>query len=105
MLALSGTGIGRGIAIGCALVLDKSQNEVPQFQIDADRVDREVSRFNEAIATVRRELKHLQSNLPPTAPPETGAFIDVHLLMLDDPLISSQPAGRSRMKRLTPNGR
>jgi len=91
MLALSGTGIGRGIAIGCALVLDKSQNEVPQFQIDADRVDREVSRFNEAIATVRRELKHLQSNLPPTAPPETGAFIDVHLLMLDDPLISSQP--------------
>ena len=91
MLALSGTGIGRGIAIGRALVLDKSQNEVPQFQIDADRVDREVSRFNEAIATVRRELKHLQSNLPPTAPPETGAFIDVHLLMLDDPLISSQP--------------
>ena len=55
MLALSGTGIGRGIAIGCALVLDKSQNEVPQFQIDADRVDREVSRFNEAIATVRRK--------------------------------------------------
>ena len=32
MLALSGTGIGRGIAIGYALVLDKSQNEVPQFQ-------------------------------------------------------------------------
>ena len=92
MLALSGTGIGRGIAIGYALVLDKSQNEVPQFQIDADRVDQEVSRFNEAIATVRRELKHLQSNLPPTAPPETGAFIDVHLLMLDDPLISSHPA-------------
>ncbi len=91
MLALSGTGIGRGIAIGYALVLDKSQNEVPQFQIDADRVDQEVFRFNEAIATVRRELKHLQSNLPLTAPPETGAFIDVHLLMLDDPLISSQP--------------
>lgn len=91
MLALSGTGIGRGIAIGYALVLDKSQNEVPQFQIDADRVDQEVFRFNEAIATVRRELKHLQSNLPPTAPPETGAFIDVHLLMLDDPLIASQP--------------
>jgi len=91
MLALSGTGIGRGIAIGYALVLDKSQNEVPQFQIDANRVDQEVSRFNEAIAAVRRELKHLQSNLPPTAPPETGAFIDVHLLMLDDPLISSHP--------------
>jgi phosphotransferase system enzyme I (PtsI) len=91
MLALSGTGIGRGIAIGYALVLDESQNEVPQFQIDAARVDQEVSRFNDAIATVRRELKHLQSNLPPTAPPETGAFIDVHLLMLDDPLISRQP--------------
>ena len=56
MLALSGTGIGRGIAIGYALVLDQSQNEVPQFQIDAARVDQEVSRFNDAIATVRHEL-------------------------------------------------
>ncbi|MAF08291.1 MAG: phosphoenolpyruvate--protein phosphotransferase [Acidiferrobacteraceae bacterium] len=92
MLALSGTGIGRGIAIGRALILDGWQDEVPHFQIDPGDVDQEVSRFNEAIASVRLELRHLQAKLPPTAPPETGAFIDVHLLMLDDPLISHQPA-------------
>ena len=100
MLALSGTGIGRGIAIGRALVLDPPQHEVPHFQIDAKRIDDEILRFNQAIAAVRQELQHLQSNLPPTAPPETGAFIDVHLLMLEDPLISKDPAESIRREQI-----
>ena len=100
MLSLGGTGIGRGIAIGRALVLDAPQNKVPQFQIDAKRVDDEVLRFNRAIAAVRQELQHLQSNLPSTAPPETSAFIDVHLLMLDDPLISKEPGESIRRDKI-----
>lgn len=100
MLSLGGTGIGRGIAIGRALVLDAPQNKVPQFQIDAQRVDDEILRFNRAIAAVRRELQHLQSNLPSTAPPETSAFIDVHLLMLDDPLISKEPGESIRRDKI-----
>ena len=100
MLALSGTGIGRGIAIGRALVLDSPQHEVPHFQIDTKRIDDEILRFNQAIAAVRQELQHLQSNLPPTAPPETGAFIDVHLLMLEDPLISKEPAESIRREQI-----
>tara|TARA_B100000676_G_scaffold303450_1_gene353989 strand:- start:316 stop:2064 length:1749 start_codon:yes stop_codon:yes gene_type:complete len=100
VLSLDGTGIGRGIAIGRALVLDAPQNEVPQFQIDAKRVDDEVLRFNRAIAAVRQELQHLQSNLPSTAPPETSAFIDVHLLMLDDPLISKEPGESIRRDKI-----
>jgi len=100
VLSLGGTGIGRGIAIGRALVLDAPQNKVPQFQIDAKRVDDEILRFNRAIAAVRRELQHLQSNLPSTAPPETSAFIDVHLLMLDDPLISKEPGESIRRDKI-----
>jgi len=100
VLSLGGTGIGRGIAIGRALVLDAPQNKVPQFQIDAQRVDDEILRFNRAIAAVRRELQHLQSNLPSTAPPETSAFIDVHLLMLDDPLISKEPGESIRRDKI-----
>ena len=100
MLSLGGTGIGRGIAMGRALVLDAPQNKVPQFQIDAQRVDDEILRFNRAIAAVRRELQHLQSNLPSTAPPETSAFIDVHLLMLDDPLISKEPGESIRRDKI-----
>jgi len=100
VLSLGGTGIGRGIAIGRALVLDAPQNKVPQFQIDAKRVGDEVLRFNRAIAAVRQELQHLQSNLPSTAPPETSAFIDVHLLMLDDPLISKEPGESIRRDKI-----
>ena len=100
MLSLGGTGIGRGIAIGRALVLDAPQNKVPQFQIETKRVDDEILRFNRAIAAVRQELQHLQSNLPSTAPPETSAFIDVHLLMLDDPLISKEPGESIRRDKI-----
>ncbi|HIO76606.1 MAG TPA: phosphoenolpyruvate--protein phosphotransferase, partial [Gammaproteobacteria bacterium] len=37
--------------------------------------------------------------LPPDAPPETVAFIEVHLLMLDDPVISEQPVASIRRDR------
>ena len=91
MFALNGTGIGRGVAIGRALIWDPSRGSVPRYHLDPAKIDQEINRFSHAIALVRSELKHVQDTLPATAPPETAAFIDVHLLMLDDPVISQQP--------------
>ena len=90
MLSLSGTGIGRGIAIGHAIVL-KEHNDIPFYRISATALSGEIERFNHAVDAVRADLKRVQRNLPADAPPETSAFIDVHLLMLDDPVISQQP--------------
>ncbi len=91
MLSLSGTGIGRGIAIGRAIVLDQGHNDIPCYRISATALSGEIERFNHAVDAVRTDLKRVQRNLPTDAPPETSAFIDVHLLMLDDPVISQQP--------------
>ena len=91
MLSLSGTGIGRGIAIGRAIVLDQGHNDIPCYHISATALSGEIERFNHAVDAVRADLKRVQRNLPTDAPPETSAFIDVHLLMLDDPVISQQP--------------
>ena len=91
MLSLSGTGIGRGIAIGRAIVLDQAHNDIPSYHISATALSGEIERFNHAVDAVRADLKRVQRNLPTDAPPETSAFIDVHLLMLDDPVISQQP--------------
>ena len=91
MLSLSGTGIGRGIAIGRAIVLDQGHNDIPCYRISATALSGEIERFNHAVDAVRADLKRVQRNLPTDAPPETSAFIDVHLLMLDDPVISQQP--------------
>ena len=54
-------------------------------------IDKEIARFTHAIALVRSELKRVQDTLPDSAPPETAAFIDVHLMMLDDPVIAEEP--------------
>ncbi|MGE4635289.1 MAG: phosphoenolpyruvate--protein phosphotransferase [Arenicellales bacterium] len=91
MLSLSGTGIGRGIAIGRAIVLDQGHNDIPCYRISTTALSGEIERFNHAVDAVRADLKRVQRNLPTDAPPETSAFIDVHLLMLDDPVISQKP--------------
>ena len=91
MLALSGTGIGRRVAIGKAMVLDRSHQEIPKYEVSKDQVQSEIERFKSAVARTRAELRRIQQEIPDNAPQETNAFIDVHLLMLQDPVISEQP--------------
>jgi len=91
MYSLHGTGIGRGVAVGTALIWDQNRSAIPTHRLAAAEIDKEIARFTHAIALVRSELKRVQDTLPDSAPPETAAFIDVHLMMLDDPVIAEEP--------------
>ena len=91
MLALTGTGIGRRVAIGKAMVLNRSRQEIPKYEISQDQVHSEIKRFQSALARTRAELRRIQEEIPDHAPHEANAFIDVHLLMLQDPVIAEQP--------------
>jgi len=99
VLSLSGTGIGRGIAIGRAMVLDHSHRQIPEFTLSEDGVEDEVRRFRNAVARARNGLLQILDSIPADSPPETRAFVDVHLQMLDDPVISEQPAESIRRER------
>jgi phosphotransferase system enzyme I (PtsI) len=91
MFALTGTGIGRRVAIGKAMVLDRSRQEIPKYEVSQDQVHSEIKRFQSALARTRAELRRIQKEIPDHAPHEANAFIDVHLLMLEDPVIAEQP--------------
>ncbi|MEO1841053.1 MAG: phosphoenolpyruvate-utilizing N-terminal domain-containing protein, partial [Pseudomonadota bacterium] len=91
MLALNGSGIGNGLTFGRAVVLERWRRTTPDYSISLESVDTEIERFRTALANVKAELHELQNTIPLDAPPETLAFIEVHLLMLDDPVISEQP--------------
>ena len=91
MLALTGTGIGRRVAIGKAMVLDRSRQEIPKYEVSQDQIHSEIKRFQSALARTRAELRRIQKAIPDHAPHEANAFIDVHLLMLQDPVIAEQP--------------
>jgi phosphotransferase system enzyme I (PtsI) len=88
---LHGIPVSRGIAIGRAHLLTPAALDVKHYLIGEEQVEAEVERLQNAIATVHRELQILWKELPPDAPAELGAFIDVHALILSDPMISEMP--------------
>lgn len=88
---LHGIPVSRGIAIGRAHILSPAALDVQHYLIAADQVETEVQRLQSAIATVHTELQTLWSELPKDAPAELGAFIDVHVLILSDPMLSDIP--------------
>jgi phosphotransferase system enzyme I (PtsI) len=88
---LHGIPVSRGIAIGRAHLLASAALDVRHYLIAEEEVEAEVQRLQNAIATVHRELQNIWEDLPKESPAELGAFIDVHTLILSDPMIAEVP--------------
>jgi phosphotransferase system enzyme I (PtsI) len=91
MLALHGTGVSDGVAIGKAFVLQRELPEIPEYVIPREYIEEEVARFQRAVEASRRQLMTIREHIPANAPPEATSFLDAHLLMLDDKMISMAP--------------
>lgn len=88
---LHGIPVSRGIAIGRAHLLTPAALDVKHYLVAEEHLEAEVRRLQDAIAEVHRGLQALWTDLPKDAPTELGAFIDVHALILSDPMISEAP--------------
>ncbi len=88
---LHGIPVSRGISIGRAHLLTPAALDVKHYLVAEESLEAEVARLQNAIATVHKELQDLWTDLPKDAPTELGAFIDVHVLILSDPMISEAP--------------
>ena len=88
---LHGISVTRGIAIGRAHLLAPAALDVQHYLISEEQVEAEVYRLQHAIVTVHKELQTIWNDLPKDSPAEIGAFIDVHALILSDPMISDVP--------------
>jgi phosphoenolpyruvate-protein phosphotransferase (PTS system enzyme I) len=88
MFTLHGTGIGGGIVVGRAIVLESRLIDVPRYRIDPAQRDAELERLERAVDTVRADLAALGAHLPDDAPAEAQALIDVHAMILDDPSLA-----------------
>ncbi|HEX2531649.1 MAG TPA: phosphoenolpyruvate--protein phosphotransferase [Burkholderiaceae bacterium] len=88
---LHGIPVSRGIAIGRAHLLAPAALDVEHYLVGDEQVEAEIRRLQNAIATVHKELQAIWSDLPKESPAELGAFIDVHALILSDPMISEVP--------------
>ena len=88
---LQGIPISRGIAIGRAHLLHPASMDVKHYLVAQEKVEAEVQRLRNAIAAVQKDLQMIWAELPLDAPTELGAFLDVHALILSDPMICEEP--------------
>ena len=79
-----GLPVSRGVAIGRAVLVASSRVDVAHYFIDATRVESEIMRLRAARDAVAGELSLLKRDLPPEAPAELSALLDVHLMLLHD---------------------
>ncbi len=96
---LHGIPVSRGIAIGRAHLITPAALEVQHYLVAQEQVESEVQRLENAITAVHKELENLWINLPKDSPVELGAFLDVHAMILSDPLISEAPLEIIRKRR------
>lgn len=88
---LHGTAVSGGIGIGFAHLVSHVRLEVPHYVLPRELVPEELARFDAAVASVRAELSALRAHVPPDAPAELAAFLDVHSMILDDSTLSKVP--------------
>lgn len=87
MFSIHGTGIGGGITIGRARVLESRRFDVARYHVPVAGVDLEVARLDAALAEVKQGLRSLVAHLPGDAPTEARALVEVQAMILDDPLL------------------
>jgi phosphotransferase system enzyme I (PtsI) len=95
---LHGLAVSEGIAIGQAHLMSHATLEVSHLVIAPRMVDREIARFDAALARVRTEFETMKIGME-HAPAELGAFIDLHSMILSDPELSETPRQLIRERR------
>ncbi|MGC2518893.1 MAG: phosphoenolpyruvate--protein phosphotransferase [Burkholderiales bacterium] len=96
---LHGAGVAGGIAIGHAHLISAARLEVAHYEIAPGEIDAEVRRFDRAVEQVRGELTGLQASVSASAPPEMGAFLNLHAMLLNDANLSAVPRELIRTRR------
>ena len=96
---IRGISASRGLAIGRVHAVARGRPEAIERRLDPSRVEAEVERFGRAVAAARRELGAVKARIPEGTPKEIAAFIDTHLLMLEDEAITTAPLGYIRELR------
>src|SRR5476651_2562567 len=88
---MHGIPVSGGIAIGHAHLVSHAKLEVAHYAVPQHQIADELTRFEVALKTVRAELEELRTQIPPNAPQEFDAFLNLHLMILNDATLSKTP--------------
>jgi len=90
-LTLHGIGVSKGVAIGKVFILKHDQIEVNQQTLSKHSLDEEIARFENALTIARTQLQRLRTQIPKNSKVDFESFLETHLLMLDDSMLTRAP--------------
>jgi phosphotransferase system enzyme I (PtsI) len=88
---IHGIGVSGGVAIGHAHLVTHAGFDAPRSVGPSVGAPVVGARFDTAVSQVRSEFEELRETVPATAPAEIAAFINLHLMILNDSNISVAP--------------
>ncbi|MDR1163463.1 MAG: phosphoenolpyruvate--protein phosphotransferase [Candidatus Accumulibacter sp.] len=87
---LHGLAVSEGIAIGQANLVSSATLKISRVAISPRRVEKEIARFDDALARTRKELMAIKAS-PSDSSTDISAFIDLHLMLLSDTELTEAP--------------
>ena len=99
MKVLNGIAASPGIAIGPIYIHDPGDFWIDYGQIDAEHVEAEVTRFEQAIAEVSEDLRAIRSQVEDKLGKDHAQIFDAHLLMVGDDSLCRPAIDRIRTYR------
>ncbi len=84
-ILLNGVGVSRGIAIGPAYVYVRATIKVTEYNVPVKHQEKEIKRLHRAVEAASAQLHEIRDKIIRDTPEDILAFIDSHLLMLEDP--------------------
>ena len=92
-LIISGIDVSKGIAIGNVHLLNRGAPEVFELKLKKNEVKAEIERFQDALDEASCHLRSIQDSIPEDTPTDIAAFIDSHILMVEDSMLRKVPVG------------
>jgi len=92
-VVVTGIGVSSGsrTAIGRALLLSHGPVAIEPRLLVPGTVDDEIERFQNAVMSAAEQIRSIRARIPLDTPADILAFLDTHLLMLEDHAISEAP--------------
>jgi phosphotransferase system enzyme I (PtsI) len=87
--SIHGLPVARGIAIGRAVLVASSRMDVSHYFVKPEQVEAEIDRVRMGRNAVVDEIHRLQQDMPKDAPHELTALLDVHLMLLQDEMLTT----------------
>jgi phosphotransferase system enzyme I (PtsI) len=83
-LVVQGISASQGIAYGQIFLYEKSDVEVPFYQVDPNKRVAEIARFEQALLTTRQQIAKIQDEVEKNLGVDEARIFDAHLMVLED---------------------